>query len=223
MTFSEYAAAWSRLHGGYPLASASSLVRGWVRFAYAGGSRLARAGAGPDAVTTAGLVLCLAVPFAVLPGTAGGLVLAGLLVTAAAVADGFDGAVAVITGRATRTGFVYDSAADRVGEVAWLAGFWLAGVPGWLAAGCGAVSWLHEYVRARAAAAGLTGLGAVTVGERPTRVATAVCGFLLGGAAYPVVGAEAGRAVPVVCAAAWLLLAVVGVAQLAAAVRRDLS
>jgi phosphatidylglycerophosphate synthase len=97
----------------------------------------------------------------------GGLVLGGVLVLLAAFADGLDGAVAVVTGTASRLGFVYDSVADRIGEVAWLAAFWLAGAPGWLVVGTGAVSWLHEYVRARAAAAGMADIGAVTVGSDP--------------------------------------------------------
>ena len=50
----------------------------------------------------------------------------------AAVADSVDGAVAVVTGRTTRLGYVYDSVADRLGEVAWLLAFWLVGAPGGL-------------------------------------------------------------------------------------------
>lgn len=221
MTFSEYAAAWSRLHGGYDLTTASSLVRGWVRIAYRIGSVLARARIGPNAVTTAGLVLCLAVPVAVLGGSPGGLLAGGLLVIAAAVADTLDGAVAVVTGTNTRLGYVYDSVADRAGEAAWLVAFWLAGVPGWLAVGCGAAGWMHEYVRARAAAAGMTGLGAVTVGERPTRVSMAACGLGLGGVVSLADGSW-GSAVPLVFAVAWLALALVGLVQLAIAVRRAL-
>ena len=216
MTFSEYAVEWSRLHGGYSLSSASPLVRGWVRVAYAGGSRLARLGVGPFLVTTAGLVLSLAVPFAYRF-----LLIAGLLVIASAVADTFDGAVAILTGKTTKTGFVYDSAADRISEAAWLVGLWLAGVPGWLAVACGALSWLHEYVRARATVAGMTELGAATVGERPTRVAMAVCALVLGGVAGLVLPGW-GSAVVRLSAGLWLLLAVVGLVQLAIAVHRSL-
>jgi CDP-diacylglycerol--glycerol-3-phosphate 3-phosphatidyltransferase len=137
-------------------------------------------------------------------------------------ADGLDGAVAVVTGRASRIGFVYDSAADRVGEAAWLAAFWVAGVPGWLVVAAGAVSWLHEYVRARAAAAGMAGIGAVTVGERPTRAAVAVAGLVIAGAAGLVRDAWAAPML-VVAAAAWLALGLSGLAQLALTVHRELS
>jgi phosphatidylglycerophosphate synthase len=221
LTWEEYAAAWSELHGGFDPDSASPLVRGWVRLAYRGGSLLGRLRIGPTTVTVAGLLLCVAVPFAALLGPAG-LLLGGLIVLLAGFADGLDGAVAVVTGRTTRIGFVYDSAADRLGEAAWLVAFWLAGVPAWLVVAAGAVSWLHEYVRARAIAAGMREIGAVTVGERPTRVSVAISALIVGGVAGLVRdGWDA--TVVTVGASVWLALAVVGLAQLTVAVRRELS
>ncbi|MDI6097957.1 CDP-alcohol phosphatidyltransferase family protein [Actinoplanes sp. NEAU-A12] len=220
MTWDEYATAWSGLHGGFDPRRASPLVRGWVRGAYEIGSWLGRKGVAPVAVTLAGLLLCLAVPLAApagVPGLAGGAV----LVLLAAAADGLDGAVAVITGRVTRGGFVYDSVADRIGEAAWLAAFWLAGVPGWLVVIAGAASWLHEYLRARAAVAGMPDIGTVTVGERPARVAVTVTGLILAPLAAFV---SPGWTVPVltVAVAIWLILQVIGLIQLAAAVRAAL-
>ncbi len=212
MTWEEYTAAWARLHGGFDPAHASPLVRGWVRLAYRAGSWLAARGVGPTAVTTTGLLLCLAAPAAVPLGRAG-LLLAALLVLAAAFADGLDGAVAVLTGRASRLGYVYDSVADRLGEAGWLTAFWLAGAPGWLVVAAGGASWLHEYARARATAAGMDEIGVVTVAERPTRVLVAIFG-LLAAAAVPVAITGA--------AAVWLALSVAGLCQLAVAVRRAL-
>jgi phosphatidylglycerophosphate synthase len=150
-----------------------------------------------------------------------GLVIAAFVVLAAAFADSFDGAVAVLTGRSSRAGYVVDSVADRLGEVAWLTAFWLAGAPGWLVVAAGTVSWLHEYVRARATAAGMPDIGAVTVGERPTRVAVAISGLLVGGVAGLVRGGWDVLVVSV-AAAAWLGLALVGLAQLAVVVGRAL-
>jgi phosphatidylglycerophosphate synthase len=208
----EYATAWSRLHGGFDPRQASILVRGWVLGAYKIGSWLGRKRISPLSVTIAGVVLCLAVPLAALAGPAG-LAAGALLVLLAAMADGLDGAVAVVTGRVSRAGFVYDSVADRVGEVGWLAAFWVAGAPGWLVVAAGAASWLHEYVRARAAATGMAEIGAVTVGERPTRVSIAFTGLVLGALSVPVF----------IFAAAWLLMQTIGFAQLVFAVRRALS
>ena len=218
MTFEEYVAAWSRLHGGFDPRRSSAVVRGWVLAAYRIGSWLGRRGVGPAAVTTAGVVLCLAVPFAALLGR-GGLLLGAVLVLLAAFADGLDGAVAVVTGRTSRLGYVYDSVADRVGEAGWLAGLWVAGAPGWLVVAAGGTSWLHEYVRARATAAGMTEIGVVTVGERPTRVSVAFSGLAIAG----FIRDDWLPDVIVVATAAWLALAVVGLGQLAVAVRRELS
>jgi hypothetical protein len=95
-------------------------------------------------------------------------------------------------------------------------------VPGRLVVAAGAVSWLHEYVRARATASGMSDIGAVTVGERPTRVSIAISALLIGGLAGYVHESWAAT-VLTVGAAAWLALAVVGLAQLGVAVRRQLA
>lgn len=212
MTWDVYCSAWARLHGGFDPRSASPLVRGWVLIAYKIGSWLGRKRVGPMAVTTAGLIVCWGVPAAVLLGP-GGPALAAVLVLVAALADGLDGAVAVVTGRASRLGYVYDSVADRLGEAAWLLAFWLAGAPGWLVVAAGAVSWLHEYARARATAAGMSEIGVVTIAERPTRVLIAIFGLLAAFLPFAIT----------VAAAVWLALAVVGLVQLVVAVRRALS
>jgi len=220
LTFEEFAAAWSRLHGDFDPLAASPPVRGWVRLAWRGGALLARRGVGPGAVTTGGLVLCAAVP-AVVPLGPGGLLLGGVFVLLAAYADGLDGAVAVISQRASRIGFVYDSVADRLGELAWLVAFRLAGAPGWLVVAAGAASWLHEYVRARSAASGMREIGAVTVGERPTRVSVTASALIVAGVAGLVRPGWA-PVVVTIGAAAWLALAMAGLGQLVVAVRRAL-
>lgn len=214
MTWAEYCAAWARLHGGFDPAAASAVVRGWVRVAYRAGSWLAARRVAPSAVTTAGLVLCWCVPLVV--GTLGraGAALGAVLVLLAALADGLDGAVAVVSGRASKLGYVYDSVADRLGEAAWLLAFWLAGAPAWLAVAAGGVSWLQEYARARATAAGMSEIGVVTVAERPTRVLVAIFGLLAAAVAPAAIN---------VAAAVWLGLAVVGLGQLGMAIRRELA
>uniref|UniRef100_UPI0021031809 CDP-alcohol phosphatidyltransferase family protein n=1 Tax=Paractinoplanes polyasparticus TaxID=2856853 RepID=UPI0021031809 len=209
----DYAGAWSRLHGGFDPREANFLVRGWVRIAYAVGSWLGRHRVGPMAVTTAGLLICFLVPASVVLLDRPGILLAAVLVLVAALADGLDGAVAVLTGRTTRLGYVYDSVADRLGELAWLVAFWLAGAPGWLAVTAGAASWLQEYARARATAAGMSEIGVVTVAERPTRVLVAIFGLLAAFAYAPLITAAT---------AVWLALAAVAGLQLLIAIRRAL-
>jgi phosphatidylglycerophosphate synthase len=220
-TWDEYATAWSSLHGGVDPMGTAPLVRGWLRLAYGGGRLLARTGIGPTAVTAAGLLLCVAVPFVAARGPVG-MVLGAALVLLAGIADALDGAVAVVTGRVTRLGFVYDSVADRLGEAAWLAAFWLAGAPGLLVVAGGGVCWLHEYIRARSAGAGMRGVGQVTVGERPTRVSVAIVGLLLGGAAG-LLRPQLAAGTVTLAAVAWLAFSLFGLGQLVTAVRRDLS
>jgi CDP-diacylglycerol--glycerol-3-phosphate 3-phosphatidyltransferase len=67
----------------------------------------------------------------------------------------------------------------------------------------------------------MRGVGAVTVGERPTRVSVAVVGLLLGGAAG-LLRAELASGTVTLAAVAWLAFSVFGLGQLVTAVRRDL-
>ncbi|SCF41263.1 CDP-alcohol phosphatidyltransferase family protein [Micromonospora mirobrigensis] len=220
LSWDEYATAWARLHGGFDPRVAAPVVRAWLRFAYHVGFILGRLRVTPTAVTAAGVLLCFCVPlFAVRP--VNGPILGALFVLAAAVADSVDGAVAVATARTTRLGYVYDSLADRLGEVAWLTAFWLVGAPGALVVAAGALSWLHEYVRARAVAAGMRELGAVTVGERPTRVCVALLGLLLAGVSG-LIDPDLTAGTMTMATAVWVLLAGFGLGQLLSAVRRAL-
>lgn len=220
-SWDEYRVRWAGLHGEVDPAGASVFVRGWLRMGYAVARPLARNGGSPAAVTGAGLLLCALVPVTARAG--GGWPLAGsLLVLASAVADTADGAVAVLTGRVTRLGYLYDSIADRAGEACWLLALWLLGVPAWLVLAAGAVAYLHEYVRARAIAAGMREVGAVTVAERPTRVIVVVVAlFFAGVAALAAPGGLAGLDSTALVAAGasaatgvWLVLGLVGLAQL---------
>lgn len=221
LTWDEYAAAWSRLHGGFDPSATSPVVRGWLRLAYAGGRLLGRLRVAPSAVTAAGLLICLAVPVAALQAPVG-LLVGAVLVLLAGVADALDGAVAVVTGRASRLGFVYDSMADRLGEAAWLLAFWVGGAPGPLVVIGGVLCWLHEYLRARAAGAGMRGVGVVTVAERPTRVSVALVGLLLGGACG-LLRSDLQAGTVTLAAVAWVVFASFGLVQLIGAVRRELS
>lgn len=217
LNWDQYATAWARLHGGFDPRAAAPPVRAWLRLAYHGGYVLGRLRVTPTAVTVAGVLLCLGVPLvAVRPQD--GPFLGALLVLLASVADSLDGAVAVASNRTTRLGYVYDSVADRLGEAAWLVAFWLLGAPGALVAAGGALSWLHEYVRARATSAGMREIGAVTVGERPTRVVVALVGLLLAGLAG-LIEPDLTAGTITVASAVWALLAGFGLGQLLAAVR----
>lgn len=223
LTWNEYANKWARLHGGFDPRMATTSVRRWLRMSYHLGCFLGRLRVSPTVVTVAGVLLCVCVPVAVSqapPGPVGPVIAAGFVLLAA-VADSIDGAVAVVTGRTTRLGYVYDSLADRIGEVCWLIAFWLVGAPGELVVAAGALSWLHEYTRARSVSAGMKEIGTVTVGERPSRVSVAVVGLLVAGVAQLILPELAAGTITV-AAAIWVLLGFFGMIQLLSAVRRSL-
>jgi phosphatidylglycerophosphate synthase len=211
----EYLAAWSRWHGGTP--TDRPLVRGWLTAAWT----LARplAGLPPLAATVLGLLVAAA---AVAPAAAGGpgLVAAGVLVGLSGLLDSLDGALAIGTGRASRRGFVLDSVVDRLTEVAYAAALWVAGAPGWLAVAFGALCWLPDYLRARAGQAGVAETGALSVWERPTRVA--LTGMTLIGAGV-VGGVDTAALVVTAGAAVGTVLGAVGLVQLGLSLRRMLA
>jgi CDP-diacylglycerol--glycerol-3-phosphate 3-phosphatidyltransferase len=217
LSWDGYARTWAGLHGGYDPRRATVAVRGWLRLAYRLGIFLAGLRIRPTAVTTFGLLMSGLVPLAVLAGPAGSVLAAGLVLLAG-LADTVDGAVAMVSGRTTRLGHVYDSLVDRLGEVAWLAAFWVLGAPAALMVSIGALGWLHEYLRSRAIGAGMRSFGAVTVGEYPTRVAVASVGLLLAGAAGAV-GTDLAAGTVTVVGAVWGLLTLFGFGQLLGSVR----
>jgi phosphatidylglycerophosphate synthase len=182
VTFEEYLERWSALHGGYQ-PEASFWARGWLRLAYVAARPLRRVS--PSLVTVLGI---LAAGFAVAAAGAGGrwALAAVALVLATALADSVDGAVAVLRDAATRAGFVLDSVADRLTDALFATAVLLLCAPSvsrgpvWFAALVPA--YLLEYTRARMAAAGLVGIGAVTVWERPSRVIVTVATLVVAGA-----------------------------------------
>jgi phosphatidylglycerophosphate synthase len=215
-----YSVRWAASHGGVDPRLSMPPVQLWLRSSYLTGRALAALGVSPGAVTLAGVLLALAVP---LVAVWGGLALpvAAVLVVLSALADSSDGAVAVLTERTSRLGAFDDSAADRVSEAAWLIGLWLVGAPGVLATGCGGLAWLHEYLRARAGAVGMKGIGIVTMAERPTRVISVTVAFLVGGAAGLIDERLTPGAVAVVLVI-WALLGLFGTFKLYRAIRDDL-
>jgi CDP-diacylglycerol--glycerol-3-phosphate 3-phosphatidyltransferase len=166
------------------------------------------------------------VSLAVIPlALAGGRwpLLAVPVVVVSGLVDNLDGAVAVLTGRASRWGAVLDSLADRCSDAAYVVALLVLGGlsdPPWVVACAGAAALLvvlQEYARAVAAAKGMSDVGVVTVSERPTRVIGAAM-FCLGAGLYPE-SADAWGAVGLVFGVAAGLVALT---QLLLVVRRRL-
>jgi CDP-diacylglycerol--glycerol-3-phosphate 3-phosphatidyltransferase len=205
---------WSTLHGGlHP----SALVRLWLR----GVQGLAATGpvsrVPPDVLSAAGVAALAAA------ATVAGRwpLLTAALVVLAGVLDGLDGAVALHTGRARPLGAVVDALADRLGDLLLAATLAVLGAPvGWCAA-AGVLTFLHEYLRARATAAGMPGVGPVTVAERPTRLVLAAVAAL-GTAASPGGTPWTGWGWATVCAVGWVAVGAVGFVHLAVGVARTI-
>jgi phosphatidylglycerophosphate synthase len=215
----DYFARWSELHGGYD-PSASRLVGPWLSLVYVCARPLAVQRVPPDLVTALGVVAAAGVAGA---GRAGGwwLYAGVLLVVLSGLLDGLDGAVAVLSGRTSALGYVLDSVADRCSDLLYLVALWWVGAPAGACVAGGVLMLLQEYLRARAAAGGMTEVGVVTVWERPSRVLVTGA-FLLGAAIYRSYspGASAGWAT--YGAWAWVALGVAGFLQLTVVVGRRL-
>ncbi|MGH8862731.1 MAG: CDP-alcohol phosphatidyltransferase family protein [Jatrophihabitantaceae bacterium] len=193
-------AAWSRLHHGIDPAGVP-MLRLWLRAVWA----LARPmrSVPPVVFTVAGALLAIdALLFAARsPWVAFGLVLAAVM------CDALDGAVALLAGRASRFGATADKVADRIADSAFALVIWRCGAPLWLALVAGSLSLVHEAVRT---VRGRAALAQITVAERPSR---AVCTLL----ACVCAGVSATTWPATVCAAVWIGLALIGLAQVAAA------
>jgi phosphatidylglycerophosphate synthase len=210
-----YLVRWSTLHGGYDPGQ-SRLVSGYLRLMYVLARPFAVVRVPPDVLTLGGLVISAVLVFVAAQGGRW-LVLAAVITAVSGVADNVDGAVAVLTDRATRFGYVLDSLVDRLSDGLYLVALWVVGAPGWLCVIGGSLMVLQEYVRARAGNAGMGEIGVVTLWERPTRVAVTAM-FLLTGGLFPTWAVEAAAA----GAAAWVGLGIVGFTQLLVVVRRIL-
>lgn len=213
----EYFAGWAELHGGYDPRTGSAWLRGWLTLVHAVAQPLARRGVSPDAVTYGSLVVsALAAGLAALGGR--WLLLATLVLVLSGLLDNLDGAVAVLTGRTTRWGYVLDSVVDRLSDLLYLVALVAVGAPVELAALCGALVFLLEYSRARAGNAGGDEVGAVTIAERPTRVIVVAAALLAAGVLPGSADSLATVGVAVLTA-----LTAVGLAQLLPALRRSLA
>lgn len=219
-TREDYLAAWADSHGGHHPASGGRAERTWFDLIFRLAGPLRRVH--PDVLT--GVAVAFAAVAAVLAGGNPRLCLvAAALIAISAVLDGIDGAVAVISGRASRWGSLVDSLGDRVAEAFFGLALAGAGAPWQLCAAAVATGWLQEYARARAAAGGVSEILVVTVAERPTRVIAAVLGLIGVGLLGPESFGEFDAETAAFCGAVvWVSLGLVGLVQLLTALRRAL-
>jgi phosphatidylglycerophosphate synthase len=193
-------AGWSALHHGID-PERVPFLGGWLRLVAAVARPLRFVH--PLVFTAIGAVF--AVDALLLAGTQPWTAL--VLIVASTACDALDGAVAVLTARASRFGARADKLADRVSDTAFAFVIWRCGAPWWLAAGAAGLSLAHEAVRE---VRGGRLRSRLTVAERPSR---AICAAL----ACVSAGVSAAHWPASVCGTVWVGLAVVGLAQLARA------
>lgn len=214
---------WSQLHGGVD-PRGTLLIRGWLTFAYVIARPVTALGVSPNLVTAVGLLVAACVPalawVGVTSSTAVWLWVALLVCVMSGLLDSLDGAVAVVSGRTTRAGYVFDSVADRLSDALLLAALWVLGAPGPLVVAAVLIGFLQEYSRARAAGVGVNEIGVVSISERPTRIV--IVAVFLGICALAPYGVSVDSWATV---GAWLAaaVAVVGLVQVSVALARRLS
>ena len=151
---------WSSLHGGTDV---TGIVRGWLFLSYSLVKPLAILRITPNFVSLTGLIFGIALwrnAFTWL-----GLVFLALSL----LADGVDGTLAIISGKDSIRGAIWDSVIDRITEVFWALTFYQLGAHmeivfiAWLLAST------QEYARARMGGLKLREVGVVTLAERPVR------------------------------------------------------
>jgi len=182
VTRGEYFERWATLHGGLDPRT-SIPVQAWLTVTFLLAKPLAAIRLSPDAVTVLGLLVALTVPYWVIRDQ---YLLAGVVALLAGLIDNLDGAVAILTDKSSDFGYVLDSVADRVGDVALLVGLGLAATNPWPAVGAALLAFLQEYARARAAGVGFTEIGVISLSERPTRVLVAGMFLIATWAAGPI-------------------------------------
>ena len=203
MTFQEYLTQWSKVHGG---ANASSLVRLWLKLAFILTTPLVRLN--PNLITASAL-LVMAGAIGWVAGPNPKYLIAALLVLLVGLIDSFDGIVALRSSRVTSWGAYLDSIVDRFIDVGIGLLFLTLGAPLELVMPAVSIAIIHEYLRARAGGVGHNEVGAVTIAEKPTRIALGVM-FLVACAVRP----QDTQQLATIAIATWLVIGLIGFAHL---------
>lgn len=206
MSRDQYLDRWSHTHGGYNPSSGSRLVRGWFACTYAVSKPLVALRIPADVITLFGVVVSGCVALLAWAGERW-LIAAGLVCVLSGGLDSLDGAVAVMSDRVSRYGYVLDSLVDRISDGLYILALLLAGANDWVCVALFALTMLHEYARARAVSAGMSDVGVVTVAERPTRVIITAIALFVSGIDLAHSWAQIGALV-------WVVLATIGLLQL---------
>lgn len=172
MSRREYLLQWSQVHGFSPGNEVAGVARWYLSLNFYLVQPLIFLKLSPNLVTLIGPLLA-----------AGALVsesdlLIALLVFTSLLVDGFDGAVALIRGKSSPLGAVWDAVVDRITELLWIGALYHAGISPALLLTIWVLTATQEYGRAKLNHVAGNTLGVVTICERPVRGLLVSLGFL---------------------------------------------
>ena len=168
----EYLLQWSKVHGFSPGSEVAGVARWYLSLNFYLVQPLVFLKLSPNLVTLIGPLLA-----------AGALVserdfLIALFVFGSLLVDGFDGAVALIRGKSSSLGAVWDAVVDRITELLWIGALYYAGISPALLLVIWVLVATQEYGRAKLNHVAGNTLGVVTICERPVRGLLVSLGFL---------------------------------------------
>ena len=166
MSRREYLLQWSKVHGFSPGSEVAGVARWYLSLNFYLVQPLVFLKLSPNLVTLIGPLLA-----------AGALLserdlLIALFVFASLLVDGFDGAVALIRGKSSSLGAVWDAVVDRITELLWIGALYYAGISPALLLVIWVLVATQEYGRAKLNHLAGNTLGVVTICERPDRKST---------------------------------------------------
>ena len=168
----EYLATWSKIHGFADGSEISGVARIYLGLNFYLVQPFLFLRMSPNVVTLLAPVLASAALV-----VEGNLWIA-LCVLASLLVDGFDGAVAIISGKNSRLGAVWDGIIDRVTELLWIGALYYGGISPAILLVIWVLVATQEYGRAKLAHVAGNVLGVVTICERPVRGLLVAFGFL---------------------------------------------
>jgi phosphatidylglycerophosphate synthase len=151
---------WSRLHGN---AQISGVVKAWLSISFIMARVLCKLKISANLLTISGLL------FAALLYLFGKEVWSPIFLVLSLMADGIDGSMAIISGKASKFGSLLDSVVDRISEVLWVLVLYKIGIDQEVLLFIIITAFIQEYLRSRSGGLGLTDIGIVTIAERPVR------------------------------------------------------
>ena len=124
----EFNTHWSSLHGG---AEVKGIVKAWLAISYRSAKVATILRISPNLLTISGVIFAMAMALNPLSIWCIPLLVISLF------ADGIDGSVAIVQGKASPWGAVLDAVADRISEALWFYVAYEIGAPAWVVLGGG--------------------------------------------------------------------------------------